>query len=66
MFAQLADTAGSKSLQTKKNLATQDIVSFNLSYPFQYKWYSFFTNVNASYSSYKANIPDPSWQHQEG
>jgi hypothetical protein len=58
MFAQLPDTAGSKSLLTKKNLATQDIVSFNLSYPFQYKWYSFFTNVNSSYTMYKAKIPD--------
>lgn len=58
MFAQLPDTAGSKSLLTKKNLATQDIVSFNLSYPFQYKWYSFFTNINSSYTSYNAKIPD--------
>ena len=58
MFAQLPDTAGSKSLLTKKNLATQDIVSFNLSYPFQYKWYSCFTNVNASYTMYNAKIPD--------
>lgn len=58
MFAQLPDTSGSKSLLTKKNLATQDIVSFNLSYPFQYKWYSFFTNVNSSYNMYKAKIPD--------
>jgi iron complex outermembrane recepter protein len=58
MFAQLPDTAGAKSLLTKKNLATQDIVSFNVSYPFQYKWYSFFTNVNASYTMYNAKIPD--------
>lgn len=58
MFAQIPDVAGSKSLLTKKNLATQDIVSLNISYPFQYKWYSFFTNLNASYTKYKANIPD--------
>lgn len=58
MFAQLPDTSGSKSLLSKKNLATQDIVSLNISYPFQYKWYSFFTNVNANYSKYKAKIPD--------
>ncbi len=58
MFAQLPDTAGSKSLLTKKNLATQDIVSLNISYPFQYKWYSLFTNVTGSYTNYKANIPD--------
>jgi len=58
MFAQLPDTSGSKSLLTKKNLATQDIVSLNISYPFQYKWYSFFTNVTGSYTSYNAKIPD--------
>lgn len=58
MFAQLPDTSGSKSLLTKKNLATQDIVSLNISYPFQYKWYSFFTNVNGSHTIYKASIPD--------
>jgi iron complex outermembrane recepter protein len=58
MFAQLPDTSGSKSLLTKKNLATQDIISFNISYPFQYKWYSFFTNMNASYTMYNAKIPD--------
>jgi iron complex outermembrane recepter protein len=58
MFAQIPDTSGSKSLLTKKNLATQDIVSLNISYPFQYKWYSFFTNVTGSYTNYKASIPD--------
>jgi iron complex outermembrane recepter protein len=58
MFAQLPDTSGSKSLLTKKNLATQDIISFNISYPFQYKWYSFFTNLTSSYTMYKAKIPD--------
>ncbi len=58
MFAQIPDVSGSKSLLSKKNLATQDIISFNVSYPFQYKWYSFFTNVNASYTMYNAKIPD--------
>ena len=56
IFTMLPDVSGSKSLLTKKNLATQDIVSFNVSYPFQYKWYSFFTNTNASWSSYKADF----------
>ncbi len=59
IFTQLPDTTeGSKSFLTKANLATQDIVSLNISYPFQYKWYSFFTNVNAYYSHYKAAVPD--------
>ena len=56
IFAQLPDVSGSKSLLTKKKLATQDIISFNVSYPFQYKWYSFFSNVNAGYSKYKADF----------
>ena len=57
IFTQLPDTTEkSKSFLTKKNLATQDIVSLNISYPFQYKWYSFFTNINSFYSLYKANF----------
>ena len=56
IFTLLPDVSGSKSLLTKKNLATQDIISFNISYPFQYKWYSFFTNTNASWSKYKADF----------
>ncbi len=56
IFTQLPDVSGSKSLLTKKNLATQDIISFNISYPFQYKWYSFFTNTNALWSKYKADF----------
>ena len=56
IFTQLPDVSGSKSLLTKKNLATQDIISFNVSYPFQYKWYNFFVNMNSSYSLYKADF----------
>ena len=57
VFTQLIDTAEkSKSFITKKNLATQDIVSLNISYPFQYKWYSFFANLNTYYSHFKANF----------
>lgn len=55
IFAQIPDTLGSKSFLTKKNLATQDIVSLNVSYPFQKKWYSFFANMGGNYSMYKAN-----------
>ena len=58
IFTQIPDTTEkSKSFLTKKNLATQDIVSLNISYPFQYKWYSFFANVNTNYSSYKSTSP---------
>jgi iron complex outermembrane receptor protein len=57
VFTQLVDTAElSKAFMTKKNLATQDIVSLNISYPFMYKWYSIFGNLNAYYSHYKADF----------
>lgn len=57
VFTQLIDTAEkSKSFITKKNLAVQDIVSLNVSYPFQYKWYSFFGNLNTYYTRYKADF----------
>jgi iron complex outermembrane receptor protein len=57
VFTQLIDTAEkSKAFITKKNLATQDIASINVSYPFQYKWYSAFANLNAYYTHYKANL----------
>ena len=41
---------------TKRNLANQDIVSLSISYPFQYKWYSFFATTNANYSHYVADF----------
>jgi hypothetical protein len=57
VFTQLVDTVDkSKAFLTKKNLATQDITSLNVSYPFQYKWYSIFANVNSFYSLYKADF----------
>lgn len=57
VFTQLVDTAErSKAFLTKKNLATQDITSLNISYPYQHKWYSVFTNFNGYYSHYKANF----------
>ncbi|MBO9635773.1 MAG: TonB-dependent receptor [Chitinophagaceae bacterium] len=46
----------SKSFMMKKNLATQDVVSLNVSYPFTYKWYTVFANLNGNYSKYKANL----------
>lgn len=56
IFAQLPDTIDkTKGFLTKKNLATQDIVSLNISYPFSYKWYSFFANLNSYYSHYTAD-----------
>ncbi len=57
VFSQIIDTADkSKAFISKKNLADQDIVSLNVSMPFQYKWYSMFTNVNTYYTHYAANF----------
>jgi hypothetical protein len=57
MFTQLIDTAEkSKAFISKKNLATQDIVSLTASYPFQYKSYSLFTNISTNYSIYHADF----------
>lgn len=57
MFTQLIDTAEkSKAFISKKNLATQDIVSITISYPFQYKSYSLFTNISSNYSKYHADF----------
>jgi iron complex outermembrane recepter protein len=57
VFTQLIDTAElSKSFITKKNLATQDITSLNISYPLQYKKYNAFFNLNTYYSHYKADF----------
>ena len=57
IFSQLIDTAEkSKSFMSKQNLATQDIVSLNISYPFMYKKFSAFFNLNSSYSAFKADF----------
>lgn len=57
LFTQIPDvTEVSKSVLTKRNLAEQDIISLNVSYPFQYKAYSLFTNISTNYSKYKANL----------
>lgn len=53
----LADTTdGSKTIVRYENLANQDVASLNLSYPFQWKWYSVFFNANTYYSLNKANF----------
>jgi hypothetical protein len=57
LFTQIVDTTEqSKAFLSKRNLATQDIVNFNISYPFQYKSYSLFTNISSNYSKYKADF----------
>jgi hypothetical protein len=57
MFVQLPDTTErSKAFLSKRNLATQDIISLNITYPYQYKAYSLFTSLNTNYSHYTANF----------
>lgn len=57
VFSQIVDTAEkTKSFITKKNLAKQDIISLNISKPYQYKWYGLYANLNAYYSHYRANF----------
>ena len=57
MFAQWIDTTEkSKAFVSKKNLAQQDIIAFNISYPFQYKSYMVFANLSSNYSKYKADF----------
>jgi len=57
MFAQWIDTTEkSKAFIQKKNLAQQDIISFNVSYPYQYKSYMIFANLSSNYSMYKADF----------
>jgi hypothetical protein len=57
MFAQWIDTVQkSKAFVTQKNLATQDIISLNISYPYQYKSYMVFANISSNYAMYKADF----------
>jgi hypothetical protein len=62
IFVQLvkrSPTNDSASFMTKENLADQNVVNLSVSYPFMYKSYSVFANVNANYSKFKADNPDP-------
>ena len=57
IFTQLIDTTErSKSFISKRNLATQDVISLNVSYPFMYKTFMSFVNMNTNYSMYKADF----------
>ena len=57
VFTQIVDTAEkSKSFTTRKNLAIQDVIAMNISYPFMYKSYMAFVNLSGNYSHYKADF----------
>jgi iron complex outermembrane receptor protein len=52
MLAQQIERKGSASYITKQNLATQDVVSLNASYPFMYKSFMSFVNLSSNFSKY--------------
>lgn len=57
VFTRLADTVDVvKSFLMKKNVATQKILSLNVSYNLQKDWYTLFINLNAFSSHYNADF----------
>jgi iron complex outermembrane recepter protein len=58
VFSTIPKSEDSKAFITSENVATQNIVSLNVSMPFQYKWYSLFFNVNSFYSRFEGQTTD--------
>jgi len=58
VFSTIPKFEDSKAFITAENVDTQDIVSLNVSMPFQYKRYSLFFNVNSYYSHYLGQATD--------
>jgi iron complex outermembrane receptor protein len=57
MFTALTDTAEtSKAVLSSLNLATQKVLSLNVSYMLQYKSFMSYMNMNTNYSKYEANM----------
>ncbi len=57
MFLQVFEPVeGSKMVQTVKNLAKQDVVSLNITYPFTYKSLTIFNSLTTNYSHYQADF----------
>lgn len=56
VFAIIPRNEGSRGFIITDNVATQDIVSLNVSMPFQYKWYSLYANLNAYYSRFRGKV----------
>jgi iron complex outermembrane recepter protein len=60
LFSSIPDTTDrSKTVVTDVNLANQYITGLTVGYPFYYKWYSLFVNVNGHYALYKSNFGGP-------
>jgi regulation of enolase protein 1 (concanavalin A-like superfamily) len=57
VFSIVPKNESTKAFITNENVAKQDIVSLNVSYPFQYKKYSLFFNINTYYSAFKGDAP---------
>lgn len=57
VFTTIPKSEGTRAFITNENLAKQNIVSLNVSYPFQYKWYSLFFNLNSYYSHFNGSAP---------
>ena len=58
VFSIVPKNEATKAFITSENVAHQDIVSVNVSYPFQYKKYSLFFNLNSYYSQFKGDATD--------
>ncbi|TMI95221.1 MAG: TonB-dependent receptor [Bacteroidetes bacterium] len=58
VFTMIPKSEGTKAFITNENVATQNIVSLNVSMPVQYKFYSLFFNVNSYYSKFKGDAKD--------
>jgi hypothetical protein len=60
LFTTIPDTTDrSKTVVTAVNLANQYITGLTIGYPFNYKWYSLYANVNGHYALYKSNFGGP-------
>jgi iron complex outermembrane recepter protein len=61
-FTQVLDTiGGKKSIQTTRNIASQNVLSINSSAQLSItKWWNVFYNVNLSFVNYKGNISNTS------
>ena len=61
MISQIIDTAtNGKVLFSSGNIAQQDVWSASISYPFQYKTFSLYANINTNYSNYKSKYGNES------
>jgi len=60
LFTTIPDTTDrSKTIVTTVNLANQYITGLTVTYPFTYKWYSLFANLNGHYALYRSNFGGP-------